>query len=147
VDPAREHDLVPLTTYLRGRGARVSAVEFANAMGQLKTLSRDAIRATAQFDAVLLPTLAQLPRPLGWFVGSDGDPAQDFERQKQFTPFTAIFNTTGQPAISVPLCQSEAGLPVGIMLAGRPAGEPLLFALAAQLEAALPWIARRPPIW
>jgi len=147
VDPAREHDLMPLTKYLRARGARVAAVEFANAMAQLKTLSRDAIVATAQFDAVLMPTLAQLPRPLGWFVGGDADPAQDFERQKRFTPFTAIFNTTWQPAVSLPLYQSEGGLPIGVMLAGRPAGEPLLFALAAQLEAALPWSDRRPPIW
>jgi amidase len=45
------------------------------------------------------------------------------------------------------LFQSAAGLPIGVMLAGRPGGEPLLFALAAQLEAAQPWHERRPPIW
>lgn len=64
-----------------------------------------------------------------------------------FTPFTAIYNTTGQPAISVPLYQSVEGLPIGIMLVGRPRAEATLLSLAAQLEAALPWADRHPPIW
>jgi amidase len=88
-----------------------------------------------------------LPQPTAWFVGDDNDPAADFERQKRFTPYTAMYNATGQPAISLPLFESHEGLPIGMMLVGRPAGEPMLLALAAQLEAALPWAARRPPIW
>ena len=103
--------------------------------------------ASEHLDAVLTPTLAMTPRPVGWFQGADGDPAADFERQKQFTPYTAIYNTTGQPAISLPLYQSSEGLPIGMMLVGRPAGEAPLLSLAAQLEAALPWRERRPAIW
>ena len=95
---------------------------------------------------MLTPTVAQLPRPIGWFT-ADGDPAADFERQKQFTPYTAMYNMTGQPAISLPLYQSEEGLPIGIMLVGRPGGEAALLSLAAQVEAALPWHDRRPEIW
>ncbi|MDT4936528.1 MAG: amidase [Pseudonocardiales bacterium] len=147
VAPELEHALMPLTKYLMSRGRAATGVEFAMAMSQLKVLSRDAVIASAQFDALLSPTLAQLPVPIGYFAGDDGDAAQDFERQKRFTPYTAIFNTTGQPAISLPLFQSDTGLPIGIMLAGRPAGEAALLALAAQLESALPWHARRPPVW
>jgi amidase len=146
VDPAREHLLRPLTRYLRGRGAAVSGVDYAQAMGLLALHSRQGIAATAEFDAVLTPTLAMLPQPVGWF-DADGDPAADFERQKRFTPFTAIYNTTGQPAISVPLFQSVEGQPIGMMFAGRPADEATLLSLAAQLEAAQPWRDRRPGIW
>jgi amidase len=124
----------------------ISGAQFATALGMLNVHARRGIAASAHLDAVLTPTVAMLPRPVGWF-DADGDPAADFERQKQFTPYTAIYNTTGQPAISLPLYESSEGLPIGMMLVGRPGGEAPLLALAAQLEAALPWAHRRPPIW
>jgi amidase len=145
--PEQEGMLRPLTRHLRERGAAISGAEYATALGTLNVLARRALAATADLDAVLVPTLAQLPQPVGYFVGTDADPAADFERQKRFTPFTAMYNTTGQPAISLPLYQSDEGLPIGIMLVGRPRGEAPLLSLAAQLEAALPWADRLPPIW
>ena len=60
--------------------------------------------------------------------------------------FTPLFNTTGQPAISLPLHWSEAGLPVGVQLIGKPWGEAELIRLAAQLEQAMPWRDRRPAL-
>jgi amidase len=146
IDPAREGELRPLTRHLRERGRAVSGPAFADALAALNVHARRGVAATAHLDAVLTPTLALLPRPIGWFT-ADGDPAADFERQKRFTPFTAIYNTTGQPAISLPLYQSSEGLPIGIMLVGRPAGEAALLSLAAQLEAAAPWHERHPAIW
>jgi amidase len=146
VDPAREGELRPLTRYLRERGRAASGPDFANALTLLGMSARNGIAASAHLDAVLVPTLAMLPRPVGWFTDG-GDPAEDFERQKRFTPYTAIYNTTGQPAISLPLYQSVEGLPIGMMLVGRPAGEAPLLSLAAQLEAALPWHDRHPAIW
>ena len=86
------------------------------------------------------------PRPLGWF-DADGDGAEDFERQKRYAAFTALFNVTGQPAVSVPLHWTDGGLPVGTMLVGRPADEATLLALSAQLEQARPWAHRHPPGW
>jgi amidase len=147
IAPDREGLLRPLTRHLRDRGRAVSGPQFAAALGMLNVHARRGIAGSAHLDAVLTPTVAMLPRPVGWFQEPDGDPAQDFERQKQFTPFTAIYNTTGQPAISLPLFQSEEGLPIGVMLVGRPGGDAALLALAAQLEAALPWQERRPAIW
>lgn len=145
LEPAQEELLRPLTRYLRARGRSYSGIQYAQAQGALALHARAGIAATAHLDAVLVPTLAELPRPVGWF--SDGvDPATDFERQKRFTPYTAQYNTTGQPAISLPLYQSREGLPIGVMLAGRPGGEATLLSLAAQLEAALPWRDRRPPL-
>lgn len=150
VDPAKEHLLRPLTRYLRGRASAVSGADYANAVGQLNLLSRQAITTTAEFDAVLTPTLAQPPRPIGWFCGTTDDPidpAEDFERQKQFTPYTAVYNTSGQPAASLPLHWTPDGLPIGVMLIGRPFGEAALLALCAQVEAAAAWADRHPSIW
>jgi amidase len=146
IDPRREGLLRPLTRHLRERGRAIGAAEYARALGDLNVFARRGIAASAHLDAVLTPTLAQLPQLIGYFTDG-GDPAEDFERQKRFTPYTAIYNTTGQPAISLPLYQSREGLPIGVQLVGRRAGEAALLALAAQIEAALPWAGRRPPIW
>jgi amidase len=100
----------------------------------------------APYDAVLTPTLARPPLPVG-ALRSDDDPAADFRAQKEFTPWTSAWNVTGMPAVSLPLHWTPDGLPVGVMLAARPAEEELLLALSAQIEAAAPWAARRPPGW
>jgi amidase len=150
VPPEREELLRPLSRYLRERGRQVSGPAYAAAVGQLNMISRQAITATAGFDALLTPTLAQPPRPIGWFCGTAEDPvdpAEDFERQKRFTPYTAVYNASGQPAASLPLHWTSDGLPIGVMLIGRPAGEAPLLALCAQLEEAAPWADRHPPIW
>ena len=69
-----------------------------------------------------------------------------FQQAMAFSPFTAIWNVTGQPAISLPLYQGEDGLPLGVQFVGRPLGEATLLALASQIEAALPWANRLPPL-
>ena len=94
---------------------------------------------------MLVPALAQRPLPLGEIDACSADPWEDFRRSGEFTPYTALFNFTGQPAVSLPLFHSDDGLPLGVQLAGRPAGEGPLLSLAAQLEAARPWAERRPP--
>ena len=146
VPPAAEELLLPLTRWLRERGQAMSARQLTAAQQAVQTASRAGIRATAQYDALLLPTLAQPPAPVGWFTEVD-DPAEQFERQKRWTPFTAVFNVTGQPAVSLPLHTSPDGLPIGVMLVGRPADEVGLLALAAQVEQAWPWAHRHPPLW
>jgi amidase len=146
VDPAREDELMPLTRWLRERGAAVTGPQYVTALGALQMISRQGVAATIAYDAILTPTLAQPPRPVGWFT--DGaDPATDFERQKAFTPYTAAYNMTGQPAVNVPLHWTDDGLPIGVMLVGRPAGEAGLISLSAQLEAARPWAQRHPDLW
>lgn len=148
VDPAREGELAPLTRWLRERGAGTTGAQFVGAISQLQMLTRQWIMRTAAYDAVLSPTLASPPVPVGWFTET-GDPAEDFLRQQRFTPFTSIYNVTGQPAVSLPLhwTDDDPALPVGVMLAGRPADEATLVSLSAQLEDARPWADRRPPGW
>ena len=86
------------------------------------------------------------PLPVG-ALRNDDDPAADFEAQKRFTPWTSMWNVTGSTAISLPLHQTPDGLPVGVMLAAAPGREDLLLSLAAQVEAAVPWLGRQPDCW
>jgi amidase len=143
--PEQEEMLLPLTRYLRGRGQAVRAPELFFAQGYLQVVTRAALATLNAYDAVLTPTLAMPPRPVGWF--DEVEPAQNFERQKLFTPFTALYNVSGQPAVNVPLHWSDDGLPIGVMLAGRMGDEATLISLSAQLEQARPWQDRHPPIW
>jgi amidase len=143
VDPAREHLLRPLTRWLRGRGSATSGPGFAQSLVAMAQASARALGVLGPYDAVLTPTLAQLPALVGG-LRDDEDPAADFEAQKAFTPFTSAWNMTGMPAVSLPTAWSVAGLPIGTMLAAKPGQDHLLFALAAQVEAAVGgW--RRPP--
>jgi amidase len=144
VDPAREERLLPFTRYMRGRGMAVSAGELVFAQAYLQAVMRPALAAMNAYDAILTPTLASPPVPVGYFT--EVDPAANFERQKLFTPFTAAYNLSGQPAVSLPLHWNADGLPIGVMLAGRIGEEGTLISLSAQLEKAHPWQDKRPPL-
>jgi amidase len=65
----------------------------------------------------------------------------------QYTPYTSFANVSGLPAISLPVGQTEAGLPMGVQLVGRPGGEHTLLAIGAQLERRFAWQRRHPPQW
>jgi amidase len=148
VPPERVGELRPLTRELRDRGLALSAQDAMEAMLALRLFSRRFLQATARYDVLLAPVCTMTARPLGWFDGDgDGDGAADFERQKRYAAFTALFNVTGQPAVSVPLYWTEGGLPIGTMLVGRPADEATLLSLSAQVEAARPWGHRHPDGW
>ena len=138
--------LRPLTTWLADRGLAVSGPEFGLAIGELRRVAAAALTALAPYDAVLTPTLAAPPLPVG-AIRDDADPAADFEAQKRFTPYTSMWNVTGSPAVSLPTHWTSANLPVGVMLAARPGDEATLLSLCAQVEAAAPWWDRTPPCW
>ena len=146
VPPDREHLLRPLTRWLTDRGRAVSAPDFGLALGAMRRFAAGALETLAAYDAVLTPTLASPPLKVG-ALRDDEDPAADFEAQKAFTPWTSAWNVTGMPAASLPLHWTDDGLPVGVMLAARPAEEELLLSLCAQVEEAAPWIDRKPPGW
>jgi amidase len=145
VAPEQEELLLPLTRYLRERGLAVTTPELLFAQGYLQFVTRIAVAALSAYDAILSPTLALPPRPVGYF--DEVEPAENFERQKRFAPFAAVYNVTGQPAVNVPLHWTADGLPIGVMLAGRMGDEGTLISLSAQLEQARPWQNRHPPLW
>ncbi len=144
-EPAPE--LVEPLTWLFWEGVRDrSALDYLLARTQLTAISRGIIALWESYDVVLTPGLAERPVPIGEIDACSDDPWEDFGRSGRFTPYTALFNVSGQPAISVPLFHGDDGLPTSIQLAGRPADEATLLSLAAQLEAARPWADRRPEL-
>lgn len=137
-----EESLVPLTRWLRERGRSVTGLEYANALGGVQQITRQAATAWADFDVIMTPTLARPPAKIGE-LRNDADPAADFAAQTEFTPWTSVWNLTGGPAISLPMHQTEVDgvtLPVGVMFGSSLGAEETLLALAAQIESAVgPW--------
>ena len=98
-----------------------TALDYLLARTQLDRASRAASsRSGRRYDVVLTPGLAERPVRIGEIDACSDDPWEDFRRTGRFTPYTAIFNVTGQPAISVPLFHGDDGLPTSIQLAGGP---------------------------
>jgi amidase len=136
----------PLTWALFERARHTPAPLYELARGQLQRVAYQIVQSVQHVDIWLSPTLAQPPVPLGTFAPAPDDPMQAFWRAFDFTPFTAMFNLTGQPAASVPLHWNAAGLPIGVHIAGHFGAEATLLQLAAQLEQARPWEQHRPLI-
>ncbi len=137
--------LEPLTQWLLARGREVSARELGEALAWLTGFERRLIDRFSPYDAVLTPSLAMTPRPIGWYDAEDGE--RNFAQQVQFTPFTSMVNVSGLPAITLPVSVTRDGLPMGVQLIGRPGGEHVLLAIGAQLERRLSWQRRHPPQW
>jgi amidase len=129
-------------------GKRFTAVDLLDAMAHGNLLSREVGRFFETVDVLLTPTIARPPAPLGELnQDRQGMTAMEWTRQVfAYAPFTPLFNTTGQPAISLPLHWSATGLPVGVQFAGRFGDEATLLRLASQLEHARPWADKRPPV-
>jgi amidase len=142
-DPAR---FEPLTWVLYEMGERRSAAAYLTAVQDLQRVSRDVARFFGDWDVWLTPTLAEPPLPLGSFDPTPDDPIRGLRQSAAFVPFTPLINATGQPAMSTPLAWNAEGLPIGTHWVARFGDEATLFRLAAQLESAGPWSARRPPL-
>src|SRR5262249_51689100 len=112
----------------------------------LQSASRQIARFFERYDVWLTPTLAEPPLPLGSFDSPPEDPMRGMRRAGAFAPFTPICNITGPPAMAVPLFWNKDGLPIGSHFVGRFGDEATLFRLAAQLETARPWAAKRPVV-
>jgi amidase len=144
-EPAAE-DMEPMSWAIFQMVKGIDSVSGLALEVQLQMLTRRLVEFLEPYDALLTPALAERPLRLGTLDTAAPDPMSTFTRSGHFTPFTPIFNASGQPGISVPLYQGQDDLPLAVQLVGRPAGEGQLLALAAQLESAHPWHDRRPPI-
>lgn len=130
-------------------GRAVTASQYLKALEGLHAMTRAAVAwwDVDGFDLLLTPTMPELPPMLGEFSPTPDNPLAGMFRATPMVSFTVPFNITGQPAISLPLHQSTEGLPIGMQFVAAPTREDVLIRLAAQLEQALPWAARRPPVW
>jgi amidase len=141
-----EDDVEPLTWELWKRARAQDTLSYLAAQGRLEGVARSIVSYLEPYDVVVTPALAQRPLKIGEVHGRGPDPWEHFQRSGLFTPFTAIVNVSGQPAISLPLYEGEDGLPTAVQLIGPPAREEVLLRIAAQLERAQPWAQRRPEL-
>jgi amidase len=139
-------DVEPLTWAMWEHARDQDTISYLTAEGRLESVARKIVAALTPYDAVVTPALAQRPLRIGECHGRGPDEWEHYRRSGHFTPFTAIVNVTGLPAISLPLYHGADGLPTGVQVIGRPAREDLLLSLAGQLEQALPWAERRPEL-
>ena len=128
----------------RAAGNAIDAPTYLAARAGIGVWTRRMAEWWQSYDVLLTPTLAGPPPPLGWLTAEGPD--REGPRIASLSPFTAPFNMTGQPAISLPLHWTGNGLPVGVQLVAGYGREDVLVRLAAQLETAAPWADKRPRV-
>jgi amidase len=142
--PVTPEDVEPGTWASAQAGAAIDAAHYLLSLSKMHAWTRRAISFWLDdgYDVLLTPTCAEPPPELGDLIRPETAGA----RLLPFAIFTAPFNVTGQPAMSLPMHWTPAGLPVGVQLVGAPSREDVLIRLAGQLEQSAPWADRRPPV-
>ena len=149
ISPSREALLAPLTRTFRRRAQQRSPAKLAEALAFLRQFQHDTLAQYGQWDLMLMPALAQTPRPVGWFTGTahggdrwpsaqwPGDADGDYRKQCEYAPWSSMVNVCGLPAITLPVHwtggAAGSGLPMGIQLVGPMGSEALLLQVARQL--------------
>ena len=144
-DPAQ---LEAVSRVMLDETARAGALDVAGAIDAQNRVTRSIGQFLTRYDILITPTVAQLPLRHGTLdYDEPGHTSRSWIRRiLEFGPFTAPFNISGHPAISLPLGLSREGLPIGVQLVAAAGRDDLLLQVAAQLEQALPWAGRLPPI-
>ena len=139
--------LEPLTRQMVEITDSVTAADYIASVSYLRMVARGMMAFWADHDVLVTPSLARPPVEIGALESREGEePIEMLRKAGDFIPFTPPFNLTGQPAVSLPLHHSEAGLPIGVQLVGPHGGDALLMSLSGQLERARPWADRWPPL-
>lgn len=145
--PVTEDDVEPMNWAQAEYARRVSGVDYALALSASAAHRRAIQQWWADgWDLLVTPTTAEPPTVIGEFANDAAQPMAPLARSAQYVAFTPAFNTSGQPAISLPLHWTPDGLPVGVQFVAAYAREDVLIRVAAQLEQAMPWAGRRPTL-
>lgn len=142
--PIADDEIEPRNAAYRARGRTLGVVTYLQSRVWLGMWARRMAAWWTDYDLLVTPTVGSPPPELGWFTAAGA--GAEGERVVSFIPYTAQFNMTGQPAVSLPLHWTPGGLPVGVQLVAGFGREDLLIKVAAQLEQAAPWADRRPPV-
>lgn len=146
-NPINDEFLEPLSLAACTLAQELTANDWFAAKGHCNAICRSVGSFFERYDVLITPTVASVTPALGEIAGSGMDDYDTFiSRTGEFSPFTSLFNITGQPAISLPLATSTQGMPVGVQLVSPFGNERLLLQLATQLEQAVPWKDRLPPV-
>ena len=144
--PATAQDFEPTNWSFAEYGRTFSGVDAVRMRRVLHSVARAVGPFFEEYDVYLSPTLGKPPVPIGDIDVSEPDWAVFFGNMFEFMPFTSLFNITGSAGVSLPLWWNDAGLPIGTQFVTRMGGDGLLLSLAAQIERAAPWDARKPPV-
>jgi amidase len=140
-----DQDVEAVTWARMQAGRSTSSVAYSRAIATLHQIGLMMAKFHQTYDVILSPTLAKPPVPLG--VLSLSQDLTSFTKERmEFGPFTAFYNASGQPSMSVPLHWTPDGLPIGVMFSSQFGEDAVLFRLAAQLERAQPWMNRKPQL-
>lgn len=139
--------LEPVNAEWVAEGRRVSGIAYLAAVQELHRTSRVLGAYFQKVDAYLSPTTAELAPPVGYLAGAGMGLDAFYDRFWAHAPLTAVFNASGCPAMSLPLHWTAKGVPVGSQIGAGFGQDALLFQIAAELERARPWAARRPALW
>lgn len=142
--PLTEKDVEPVTWSMMQAGRAITSLAYSRAIATCHQVGLAMAKFQQHYDVILNPTLAKPPVQLGALSLSPASINAFTKEVTEFGPYTALYNVTGQPSMSVPLSWTNDGLPVGLMFSGRFGADATLFRLAAQLEKARPWALRRP---
>jgi amidase len=142
--PIGDDEIEPRNAAYRRAGQGLGAVAYLDSRAWFGMWARRMADWWNGHDLLLTPTLGAPPPQLGWFTAAG--PEQEGTRIASFIPYTAQFNLTGQPAVSLPLHWTPGGLPVGVQLVAAYGREDMLIRVASQLEQAAPWSERHPPV-
>ena len=138
-----ESDVEPLTWFMHQAALRLSVADYLRSVEWMHAYARRVAAWWQDHDLLVTPVLPEPPQVLGGYAG---DPLKAAVHAVKTVTFTAPFNVTGQPAISLPLHWTAEGLPIGVQLVAAYGREDVLIRLASQLAQARPWLDRRPPI-
>ncbi len=142
-----EDDVEAATWVMAEMGRSTSGVQVLQAQAAMQTFRRGVAKWHEDgWDLLITPTSCDPAPRLGELVGTPDEPLRGFSRSAPYATFTSPFNVTGQPAISLPLGQSAAGLPIGVQIVAAYGREDLLIQVASQLEAELDWASERAPV-
>jgi amidase len=146
--PINEQEIELRTRLILRERGNVSGARYVDAVAALHTLGRELAHFLTVYDLILTPTVTREPPKIGslGLIDESFDIPRLAHHFHSYSPFTALFNASGQPAMSVPLYWGPSGLPIGSHFAARFGEENTLLALAAQLEYAQPWAGLIPPV-
>ena len=138
-------DLVePLSYAMYEQGQKISGADYEFARQGMHKVARSVLMAFQEIDVWLSPTLGMPPVDLGSFAQSESNPFAPSLMAAKFSPMTALFNISGQPAASVPVYWNKEGLPIGVQIVSKFGDETTIFQLAQQMEKVVKWQEKLP---
>jgi amidase/6-aminohexanoate-cyclic-dimer hydrolase len=144
--PLRDDEVELQTRRMQEMGMAQGPTDYAKAKYAFQKYVRGLAPFFQSHDVFIQPVLAQPPVPIGYIDTMAEDFDAYIERVMTYSPYTSLYNMTGQPSMSVPLHWTPGGLPVGTMFTSRYGADGILFRLAGHLEKARPWFGKKPSI-